>query len=142
VTVIQRKRTPWAVATVAAILTTAATTGLSARHASAQAPGQQRTTAQVEKEIGVTAAQKSKIESVKKKYDPKLKALQPRMVAAQKQMQQVQKDYITIAQAADKEMQAILTPAQRAKLKAMQAADAKKYQQMMQQGGGRPGGGR
>ncbi len=143
-TVNQRKQMQWAVAT-AAFMTTAALSDVAAPQARAQAPGgapQARTSAQIEKEIGVTAAQHTRIESIKKKYDPKLKGLQPRMVAAQKQMQQIQKEYITIAQAANKEMESVLTPAQRTKLKAMQAADAKRYQQMMQQQGGRPGGGR
>gem|GEM_PF-3393494 len=87
------------------------------------------------KKIGVTAAQKSKIDAIQKKYEPSLekinkkyepraKALQQQMAALQKKMMELQQEYGNemrpVAQKMDKELEAVLTPAQRAKVKELQ----------------------
>ena len=99
--------------------------------------------------IGLSAKQKSKITSIEKKYkpqvdgitkkyEPKAKRLQDQMIALQKQMaalqQQYQAEVRPVAQKMDKEFEAVLTPAQRTKVKEMQAQARK------QQGGGAPRG--
>lgn len=93
-----------------------------------------------EKELGITAAQKSRITALRTKYQPQIqkidKKYQPRVMALRKQMADLQKQYVAevkpIASKMDKEMEAILTPAQRTKIKQMQAA-----QRQQQMGGGR-----
>lgn len=93
--------------------------------------------AEFEKQLGITADQKKKMEAVGKKYKPQLEKLQTKykpqveqlqkqMVALQQQMVALQKKYVAEAQplgtAQQKEIEGILTPAQRDKMKAIQAA--------------------
>ncbi len=99
--------------------------GMGGSPAQAQMQAQQ----QMEKELGITAQQKTKLTSISNKYRPKLVALDkkygPQFKALQKKMQDLQQKAMTEArptlQAQQKEMDAVLTPAQRAKLKTMQS---------------------
>jgi Spy/CpxP family protein refolding chaperone len=107
-----------------------ATTGI----ALAQQPGnpaqaQLQAQQQMEKELGITAEQKKKLTTISNKYRPKLEALNkkydPQFKALQKKMQQLQQKAMTEARptltAQQKEMDSVLTPAQKAKIKQMQA---------------------
>ena len=87
--------------------------------------------AEFEKQVGITAAQKTKMNTITKKYEPKAKALQAQMVKLQQQMQ-------TLQVQANKEMQSVLTAQQQAKIKAIQSA----MQQQGGMGGPPPGGGK
>ncbi|MES2460445.1 MAG: hypothetical protein V4671_07665 [Armatimonadota bacterium] len=99
--------------------------GMGGNPAQAQLQAQQ----QMEKELGITAQQKAKLTTISNKYRPKLVALNkkydPQFKALQKKMQELQQKALTEAkptlQAQQKEMDAILTPTQRAKIKQMQA---------------------
>jgi len=90
-----------------------------------------RNQAEMDKQLGITADQKAKIEAAKKKYTPKAKALQTQMIALQAQMRTLNTQY-------SKDMEAILTSTQKNKIKAMQ--QAAQAAQMQQQGGMMGGG--
>jgi hypothetical protein len=108
-----------------------ATTGI----ALAQQPGmgaaqaQMQAQQEMEKQLGITAQQKAKLTAISNKYRPKLVALnkkyEPQFKALQKKMQDLQQKAMAEArptlQAQQKEMDTVLTPAQRAKIKQMQA---------------------
>jgi Skp family chaperone for outer membrane proteins len=112
---------------------------LSATSAPAQTPGLPKSQAEFEKQIGLTADQKKKIEGLNQKYQPKIQAVQkkyePEARKLQQQMaalqQKVQTEMKPLADQYQKEMDAVLTPAQREKVKQIR-------QQVMQQQGGRP----
>ena len=99
--------------------------GMGGNPAQAQLQAQQ----QMEKELGITAQQKTKLTAISNKYRPKLEALNkkydPQFKALQKKMQELQQKAMTEARptltAQQKEMDAVLTPAQKAKIKQMQA---------------------
>jgi hypothetical protein len=113
----------------------------------------QTSQADFEKQLGITADQKQKMQVVDKKYNPQLQAiqkkyqpqaqkLQQQMIALQKQMQDLNKKAYTEAQPSlqkrQKEYEAILTPAQREKIKQIQQQAMQQRQGMM---GGGPGAG-
>lgn len=83
-----------------------------------------------EKELGITPQQKTKITAINGKYTPKLTALNkkydPQFRALQAKIQELQKKAYTEAkptlEARQKELDGVLTPAQKAKIKQMQAA--------------------
>jgi Spy/CpxP family protein refolding chaperone len=120
-----------------------------ATSAPAQTPGLPRTQAEFEKQINLTADQKSKIETITKKYQPRIQAvtkkyepearkLQEQMVALQKKMVALNQKAATEAKPLtdqyQKEVDAILTPSQREKIKQIRS-------QLMQRGQpGAPGG--
>lgn len=103
--------------------------GMGGGSTQAQMQAQMQAQAQMEKQLGITAEQKAKLTSINTKYRPKLNALnkkyEPQFRALQKQIQALQQKAITEArptlQAQQKEMDAVLTPAQRAKIKQMQS---------------------
>jgi hypothetical protein len=118
----------------------------------AQATGLPKTQAEFEKQIGITADQKKKMDDLKKKYDPQMLAiqkkyqpqvqkLQQQFAEIQTQMQALQQkaqvEMRPLAEKAQKEMQAILTPVQQKKIKEIEA----QVQQQRQQAGGGAGGG-
>ncbi len=72
--------------------------------------------------LNLTADQKNKMKAIQFKYKPAADKLREQMRA--------------LAMKADKEMMVILTPAQRAKLKQLQAAALQQQQMMMSGGGG------
>jgi len=129
------------------IATLAGIAGLTLLGATARA---QTSQADVEKQLGLTADQKQRMQAVDKKYNPQLQAiskkyqpqaqkLQQQMMQIQQQMQALQKKAFTEAQPylekLAKDIQAILTPAQQEKIKQMQA-QAMQQRQMMGAGGG------
>lgn len=128
-------------------LAAVAVTALTATVAQAQGPGpggpsQQQMQAQMKaaqeklyKDLGITATQKSKLQAIEKKY---MGQIQAKGVAMQKkypnpkpeQRQQLQTEFIKQIQPLgvkmQSEMMAVLTPAQKTKLKKMQADQMKK----------------
>ena len=83
-----------------------------------------------EKELGITSQQKTKLTAINAKYTPKLIALdkkyQPQFRALQAKIQELQKKEFAEAKptldARKKEMDTVLTPAQKAKIKQQDAA--------------------
>jgi Spy/CpxP family protein refolding chaperone len=115
---------------------------LTATSAPAQTPGLPQSQAEFEKQINLTADQKKKIEGIGKKYQPKMMAIQKKYEPEARKLQQQlmalqQKANAEIKPVADqyqKEVDAILTPTQREKIKQIRA-------QIMQRGQpGAPGG--
>jgi Spy/CpxP family protein refolding chaperone len=121
--------------------------------AQAQDAALPKTQAEFEKQIGLTADQKKKMDAVQKKYQPQLLAIgkkyQPEFQKMQQQMQELQGKMQALNQKAQteakplmekaqKESNAILTPAQQKKIKEFQ--DKAKQQAAMQGGlmGGAP----
>ena len=92
--------------------------------------------ADAEKQLGVTPTQKARIKTVEAKYKPQFDALQkkyaPKIDALKRQMtalqQQASKEATPLLQKAGKEVEAIYTPAQRAKLKSWQQQQAAQRQ--------------
>jgi Spy/CpxP family protein refolding chaperone len=117
---------------------------LSATSAPAQTPTLPRSQAEFEQQVGLTADQKKKIEALKGKYQPKIQAVQKKYEPEARRLQQAiaalqqkaNKELKPLADQYQKEIDAILTPAQRAKIKQMNEAQMKAMQQ--QGGGGRP----
>ena len=111
-----------------------ATTGIAlAQQGAPSAAAQAQVAAQMaaqEKELGITPQQKAKLTAISGKYRPKLVALNkkydPQFRALQAKMQELQKKAYAEAkptlEAQQKEMDSVLTPAQKAKIKQMQAA--------------------
>jgi hypothetical protein len=103
-----------------------------------------RSEAEFEQEIGITAAQKAKLNAISVKYRPKMQAIakkyQPQALALQTQMSELQKKFNAEAQpiriAQKNEADAVYTPAQREKLKKLSALVA--AQQGMVPGGTPP----
>ncbi len=87
---------------------------------------QVRARQELEKKLGISTAQRTKIDAIEGKYRPQMARIQEQMLKLRQQM-------ITLAVSADKEVNAVLTPAQRDKMKQLQAAQLK---QMQQQGAG------
>ena len=96
-------------------------------------PAQAQMAAQMaaqEKELGITPQQKAKLTAISGKYRPKLVSLNnkydPQFRALQVKMQELQKKAYAEAkptlEAQQKEMDTVLTPAQKAKIKQMKAA--------------------
>ncbi len=104
-----------------------------------------RTQAEFEQQVGITADQKAKIKAIDAKYAPKKQAVAAKYKAQyeslQKQMadlrNKVNADMLPIYTQEKNEDDAVLTPAQREKVKKIQAAV--KAQQMQQMGGGAGG---
>jgi hypothetical protein len=109
----------------------------------AQTPTSQ---ADFEKQLGITPDQKQKMQVVDKKYNPQLQAiqkkyqpqaqkLQQQMIAIQKQMQALNQKAFTEAQPTlqkrQKEYEAILTAAQKSKIKELQQQAMQQRQSMM-----------
>lgn len=86
------------------------------------------------KELGLSAAQKTKLEAAMKKNGDKRRAIRENKSLSQDQKKTQMKALRTSSEA---QMKAILTPAQRTKLAAMQA----KMRDHMRENGGRMGGG-
>jgi uncharacterized protein with von Willebrand factor type A (vWA) domain len=99
-----------------------------------------------EKQIGLTDAQRKKMEVVDKKYQPKFKAIdgkyRPQFTALQKQMEPLQKKAFELQQkmnaeakpvmdAMNKEKEACMSPDQVKKMKAILAKIAARNQEMM-----------
>lgn len=82
--------------------------------------------AQTPDPLGLTAAQKAKMQAIKTKYQPQADKLRAQMKPIVEQMRLLQVK-------ADKEMVALLTPAQQAKLKQIQTARLQQLRQMQQQ---------
>jgi uncharacterized protein with FMN-binding domain len=103
-----------------------------------------RNEAEFEQQVGITAAQKSKINQINAKYKPQFDAInkkyRPKVEALQKQMQALQlqanNEVRPLAQKHSKEVEAVLSPAQRTKIKAIQQQAMSQRQGMMQGGGG------
>lgn len=101
---------------------------------------------ELEKQIGITDAQRKKMEVVDKKYQPKFKAIdskyRPQFTAIQKQMEPLQKKAFSLQQkmnaeakpimdAMNKEKEACLSPDQVKKMKAIMAKINARNQEMM-----------
>lgn len=104
--------------------------------AGVRAQGLPKNVGELEKQIGLTDAQRKKMEAVDKKYKPKFDALtakyKPQASAITKQIEPLQKQLIQLQQkmnaegkptfdAMNKEKEAVLTPAQVKKMKAILA---------------------
>jgi Spy/CpxP family protein refolding chaperone len=97
----------------------------------AQDPQMQAEVAAFQKSLAITPAQKTKLDAIGKKYQSKMQAVQqkyqklagPKPDASKQQslMQNFQKEVKPLADAMRKESEAILTPAQRTKVKAFEA---------------------
>ncbi|MBC8101092.1 MAG: hypothetical protein H7Z41_00710 [Cytophagales bacterium] len=124
-----------AVATLALLTTGAAVQGQQMPGGANGPSGQQ----QMEKELGITPQQKTKLDAIGKKYLPKLsavqkkytpqaQALQKQMVALQQKMQALNQKAFAEAKptldARQKEMDTVLTATQKAKIKQIQAAQS------------------
>ena len=94
-----------------------------------------RNQAEFEQQVGITAAQKAKLEAITKKYQPQIEAVgkkyEPQFRAIQAKAQAEVKP---ILDKREKEAEAVFTPAQRAKLNQIKALQKQQMQQ------GRPGG--
>jgi hypothetical protein len=101
---------------------------------------------ELEKQIGLTDAQRKKMEAVDKKYQPKFKAIdgkyKPQFMALQKQIEPLQKKAFELQQkmnaeakpimdTMNKEKEACMTPDQAKKMKAIFAKIAARNQALM-----------
>ena len=94
-------------------------------------PEQLRARQDLEKQLGITTAQKNKIAAIESKYRPQMAKIQEQMFKLRQQM-------ISLAADADKEVQAVLTPAQRDKIKKLEEAQLKRLQSGQGPAGGAP----
>lgn len=114
----------------------------------ALAQGLPKDVKELEKQIGITDAQRKKMEVIDKKYQPKFKTIdtkyRPQFAAIQKQIEPLQKKAFGIQQkmnaeakpvldAMNKEKEAILSPDQVKKMKAIMAKIQARNQEMMKQ---------
>jgi Spy/CpxP family protein refolding chaperone len=116
----------------------------------AQDPGAQAEIAAFQKSLNITAAQKAKFEAINKKYQPRVEALMAKFKPQQEKLMkskptqqqmmalrsQMMKQMQPLMDGQRKESEAILTPDQRAKVKAFEA----KMRAMQAKMGGAPKG--
>ncbi|MDX1935446.1 MAG: hypothetical protein SFU56_22830 [Capsulimonadales bacterium] len=110
--------------------------------------------AEFEKQVGITADQKKRMDALNKKYQPQFAKIQnkykPDFDKLQQQMQALQQKAMTLRQKMQteanplqqqmqKEADSILTPAQREKIKQINAAMQQQRSAMQGAGGGLPG---
>ncbi|MGC4045904.1 MAG: hypothetical protein QM758_19100 [Armatimonas sp.] len=114
----------------------------------ALAQGLPKDVKELEKQIGITEAQRKKMEVIDKKYQPKFKTIdtkyRPQFVEIQKQMEPLQKKAVAlqtkmnaeakpVLDAMNKEKEACLSPDQVKKMRAIMAKIAARNQEMMKQ---------